>query len=134
MTKNIMGTKLPRKLDQKMQVMEEQIKLVRLRRNLSVAQVAEQATCSLPTVSRIEKGYQTVVIGIYLRVLFGCAAWSLRRILLLCREQITALEDGRSVRRLLSFNFLADIDDFSQIGGSRFKEAEDGDFISMNEK
>ena len=41
-----MGTKLPRKLEQKMSVVGEQIKLARLRRNLSVAQVAERATCS----------------------------------------------------------------------------------------
>jgi len=35
-----MGTKLPRKLGQKMSLMGEQIKLARLRRNLSIAQVA----------------------------------------------------------------------------------------------
>ncbi len=46
-----MGTKLPRKLEQKMQIVGEQIKLARLRRNLSVAQVAERATCSPLTVS-----------------------------------------------------------------------------------
>ena len=46
MAKNTMGTKLPRKLEQKMQIVGEQIKLARLRRNLSVAQVAERATCS----------------------------------------------------------------------------------------
>ena len=39
-----MGTKLPRKLEQKMQIVGEQIKLARLRRNLSVAQIAERAT------------------------------------------------------------------------------------------
>ena len=66
-----MGTKLPRKLEQKMQVVGEQIKLARLRRNLSVAQVAERATCSPLTVSRIEKGAPTVAIGIYLRVLYA---------------------------------------------------------------
>ena len=65
MTKNTMGTKLPRKLEQKMQIVGEQIKLARLRRNLSVAQVAERATCSPLTVSRIEKGIPTVAIGIY---------------------------------------------------------------------
>ena len=54
-----------------MQVVGEQIKLARLRRNLSVAQVAERATCSSLTVSRIEKGVPTVAIGIYLRVLFA---------------------------------------------------------------
>ena len=64
-----MGTKLPRKLAQYMQVVGEQIKLARLRRNLTVAQVADRATCSTLTVSRIEKGVPTVSIGIYLRVL-----------------------------------------------------------------
>ena len=54
-----------------MQVVGEQIKLARLRRNLSVAQVAERATCSPLTVSRIEKGTPTVAIGIYLRVLYA---------------------------------------------------------------
>ena len=66
-----MGTKLPRKLEQKMQVVGEQIRFARLRRNLSVAQVAERATCSPLTVSRIEKGTPTVAIGIYLRVLYA---------------------------------------------------------------
>ncbi len=71
MAKNTMGTKLPRKLEQKMEIVGEQIKLARLRRNLSVAQVAERATCSPLTVSRIEKGMSTVAIGIYLRVLYA---------------------------------------------------------------
>ena len=66
-----MGTKLPRKLEQKMQIVGEQIKQARLRRNLSVAQVAARATCSPLTVSRIEKGAPTVSIGIYLRVLYA---------------------------------------------------------------
>ena len=39
--------------------------------NLSVAQIAERATCSPLTVSRIEKGVPTVAIGIYLRVLYA---------------------------------------------------------------
>ena len=54
-----------------MQIVGEQIRLARLRRNLSVAQVAERATCSPLTVSRIEKGAPTVAIGIYLRVLYA---------------------------------------------------------------
>ena len=49
-----MGTNWPRKSGQKMQIVGEQIRLVRLRRNLSVAQIAERATCSHLTVSRIE--------------------------------------------------------------------------------
>jgi transcriptional regulator with XRE-family HTH domain len=71
MAKNTMGTKLPRKLEQKMSVVGEQIKLARLRRNLSMAQVAERASCSSLTLSRVEKGLPTVSIGIYLRVLYA---------------------------------------------------------------
>lgn len=54
-----------------MLIVGEQIKLARLRRNLSVAQIAERATCSPLTVSRLEKGSPTVSIGIYLRVLYA---------------------------------------------------------------
>ena len=64
MTKSTMGTKLPGKLEQKMQIVGEQIRLARLRRNLSVAQIAERATCSPLTVSRIEKGAPTVAIAL----------------------------------------------------------------------
>ena len=71
MAKNTMGTKLPRKLEQKMQIVGEQIRLARLRRNLSIAQVTERATCSPLTVGLIEKGTPTVAIGIYLRVLYA---------------------------------------------------------------
>ena len=71
MSKSTMGTKLPRKLEEQMKVVGEQIKLARLRRDLSLTQVAERATCSPLTVSRIEKGTPTVAIGIYLRVLYA---------------------------------------------------------------
>ena len=71
MAKTTMGTKLPRKLEQKMQMVGEQIRLARLRRNLSIAQVAERATCSPVTINRVEKGAPTVAIGIYLRVLYA---------------------------------------------------------------
>lgn len=55
------------------------------------------------------------------------------RTLFLRREQITALEENRPVRRLSSFDFLTGIDDFSRMGGFRFKETEEGDFINVNE-
>ena len=45
-----------------MRTVGEQIRLARLRRNLSVAQVAERATCSPLTVARIEKGTPTVLV------------------------------------------------------------------------
>lgn len=66
-----MGNKLPRKLQQKMRTVGEQIKLARLRRNLSIAQIAERAMASELTVSRVEKGIPTVSLGIYLRVLYA---------------------------------------------------------------
>lgn len=66
-----MGKRLPRKLEKTMTIMGEQIKLARLRRNLSIAQIAERATCSPLTVNRIEKGSPTVSMGIYARVLYA---------------------------------------------------------------
>lgn len=66
-----MATRLPRKLAQKMEIVGEQIKLARLRRNLSMAQVAERASCSEVTLNKVEKGLPTVSIGIYLRVLYA---------------------------------------------------------------
>ena len=98
MTKSTMGTKLPRKLGQKMQIVGEQIRLARLRRNLSIAQIAERATCSPLTVSRIEKGAPTVAIGIYLRVLYALQLYALQLdddILLLAKEDTMgkALQD-----------------------------------------
>lgn len=45
-----------------MAIVGEQIKLARLRRDLSIAQVAERATCSPLTINRIEKGLPTVSI------------------------------------------------------------------------
>lgn len=98
MTKNTMGTKLPRKLEQKMLIVGEQIKLARLRRNLSVAQIAERATCSSLTVSRIEKGSPTVSIGIYLRVLYALQLED--DILLLAKED----ELGRRLQDLSLIN------------------------------
>ena len=71
MVKTTMGTKLPRKLEMKMQTVGEQIRLARLRRNMSIAQVAERATCSPVTINRVEKGSPTAAIGIYLRVLYA---------------------------------------------------------------
>ena len=92
-----MGTKLPRKLEQKMQIVGEQIKLARLRRNLSVAQIAERATCSPLTVSRIEKGSSTVSIGIYLRVLYA---------LLLVEDILLLAKDDELGRRLQDLSLI----------------------------
>jgi transcriptional regulator with XRE-family HTH domain len=71
MAKNTTATLLPRKLEENMRIVGEQIRMARLRRRLSVALVANRATCSPLTVARIEKGSPTVAIGIYLRVLYA---------------------------------------------------------------
>ncbi len=68
--------------------------------------------------------------------IFGCFADALPdrwgRTLLLRREQIMAQEMNRPVRRLSSFDFLTGIDDFSRMGGFRFKETPDGEFINAD--
>ena len=53
----------------KLQIMGEQIKLARLRRNLSAESVAERARISRATVTKIEKGDPSVAIGMYVSVL-----------------------------------------------------------------
>lgn len=94
MAKNTTGNMLPRKLQEKMRVVGEQIRLARLRRNLSMAQVADRAGCSLMTLARIERGAATVAIGIYLRVLYALQLED--DILLLARED----ELGRRLQDL----------------------------------
>ena len=69
MTKSTFATKQTRKSDENLRIMGEQIRLARLRRNLTLEQVAERATCSRGTIMRVEKGCPTVAIGIYARVL-----------------------------------------------------------------
>ena len=66
-----MATRLPRRLEEHMKIVGEQIKLASLRRILSRAQVAERAMCSELTEARVEKGSPTVAIGIYLRILYA---------------------------------------------------------------
>ena len=52
------------------------------------------------------------------------------RTLLNRREQITASEQKRPVRRLTSFDYLMGIDDSSRMGGFRFAETPNGKFIN----
>ena len=52
-------------------IVGEQLRLARLRRDLSIEQVAERAQCGRMTVARLEKGIPTVSIGVLLRVLYA---------------------------------------------------------------
>ena len=68
------------------------------------------------------------------RDIFGCFSDALPdrwgRLLLNRREQILATEENRPVRKLSSFDYLVGIDDFSRMGGFRFKTSPDGAFIN----
>lgn len=68
------------------------------------------------------------------RDVFGCFSDALPdrwgRLLLNRREQILAAEEKRSIRKLSSFDYLMGIDDFSRMGGFRFKESQNGEFIN----
>ena len=71
MSKATIANNLPRRAAQNLKIVGEQIRLARLRRDLSIAQIAERAMCTELTVMRVEKGTPTVSMGIYLRVLFA---------------------------------------------------------------
>lgn len=78
-------------------------------------------------------GQQYTGIG---KDIFGCFSDALPdrwgRTLLNRREQIQAAEEKRPIHRLTSFDYLTGIDDFSRMGGFRFKETSAGDFINVN--
>ncbi len=69
--------------------------------------------------------------------IFGCFSDALPdrwgRTLLNRREQILAEEEKRPVRRLSSYDYLVGIEDYSRMGGFRFKESLDTDFINMTD-
>ena len=71
MSKNTFGKMMPRSLTQQLQLMGEQIMLARRRRHLSMQDIADRATVSRLTVSKVEHGDPTVSMGIYARVLFA---------------------------------------------------------------
>ena len=68
--------------------------------------------------------------------IFGCFSDALPdrwgRMLLNRREQILAKEENRPIRKLSSFDHLMGIDDFSRMGGFRFKTNPNEDFINQH--
>ena len=79
-------------------------------------------------------GQQYTALG---KDIFGCFSDALPdrwgRTLINRREQILAKDEKRPVRRLSSFDYLIGIEDFSRMGGFRFKESMDGDYINASE-
>ncbi len=75
--------------------MGEQIKLARLRRNLTASLVAERAFISRNTLWRIEKGDPSVAIGHYARVLMALGGMD-KDLLLIAKDD----EVGRRVQDL----------------------------------
>jgi transcriptional regulator with XRE-family HTH domain len=71
MTKFSKSNWLPTKMAENLSIVGEQLRLARLRRDLSIEQVAERAQCGRMTVARLEKGIPTVSIGVLLRVLYA---------------------------------------------------------------
>lgn len=71
MSKQTFGKVMPRALSQALALMGEQIMLARKRRHLSMQDIADRATVTRLTISKVEKGDPTVSMGIYARVLYA---------------------------------------------------------------
>lgn len=71
MSRKTFGKVMPRTVNQSLELMGEQIMLARKRRHLSMQDIAERATVTRLTVSKVEHGDPTVAIGIYARVLYA---------------------------------------------------------------
>ncbi len=71
------------------------------------------------------------------RDIFGCFSDALPdrwgRTLLYRREQISALEEKRTVRRLSSYDFLTGVDDATRMGAFRFSRERGGAFINSSQ-
>lgn len=72
------------------------------------------------------------------RDVFGCFSDALPdrwgRTLLARREQLEAALERRPVKRLTSFDLLLGIDDISRMGGFRFKDSPEGEFINAQDR
>ncbi len=71
MGKDTFGKIMPKALNRNLQIMGEQIKLARKRRHFSMQDIADRATVTRLTVSKVERGDPTVAMGIYARVLYA---------------------------------------------------------------
>lgn len=71
MSRKTFGKVMPRSVMQNLELMGEQIMLARKRRHLSMQDIADRATVTRLTVSKVEHGDPSVAFGIYARVLYA---------------------------------------------------------------
>src|SRR5574344_270614 len=71
MSRKTFGKVMPRPVMQNHELMGEQIMLARKRRRLSMQDIADRATVTRLTVSKVEHGDPSVAMGIYARVLYA---------------------------------------------------------------
>lgn len=83
------------RLDRTLTTVGSQIKLARLRRNLSTSLIAERANITRPTLCKIEQGAPTVSIGAYARVLLAIGGLD-QDLLLVAKDDIV----GRTLQEL----------------------------------
>lgn len=76
---------IPPSLKRTLQRMGEQIKLARLRRNISMEVVAERSGLGRTTVWAVEKGSPSVSMGAYAKVLHAIEGMD-KDLLLICRD------------------------------------------------
>lgn len=70
MTRFTKGTYVSRSVERNLAVVGEQLRLARLRRDLTIEQVASRIQVSRNTVAAAEKGKPSVSIGVYAKILF----------------------------------------------------------------
>lgn len=75
-------------LKETLSIMGEQIKLARLRRNLTMTLVCERAHISRPTLAKVENGAGDVAIGTYARVLKALGGME-EDLLLIAKDDVT---------------------------------------------
>jgi DNA-binding XRE family transcriptional regulator len=71
MSRKTFGKVMPRPITQNLELMGEQIMLARKRRHLTMQDIADRATVTRLTVSKVEHGDPSVALGIYARVLYA---------------------------------------------------------------
>lgn len=71
MSRKTFGKVMPKPVTRNLELMGEQIMLARKRRHFTMQDIADRATVTRLTVSKVEHGDPSVAMGIYARVLYA---------------------------------------------------------------